>query len=183
MNNIVKTAMRDNRFLKKARNFKEFWSDVDSVFDWNFHKQIQKELGDVKWYEIANKLEVVESYNSYNACSDIVFLMHECIYKGEKLTAFYFHKGGDVRGHYGEAIYTKKSIWEILQDFSEFCLEYSKNGYSWDITPLIGEAGYVFSPYAWNRSDSYNEKLAELSGYYFERFPKGFVTAYESVLF
>lgn len=180
MKKVIVEAMKANSYYRKARNFKEAWESVNDLFDWSFHKSLY--YLNLKWYQVFDRFEVSNSYNSYNSSSSITYQMCEFEYQKEKITAVCFHLGGDVRGNYGDLIFTKKSIYELLEGLSEIEFEYSKDGFSWYITPFIGEFGYIYAPYAYNRSESYNEKLCELDGYYIDKYPKGFVTAFEKVL-
>lgn len=181
MNEIIREAMLENKYYSKAKNFRKAWESVDSLIDWNFHKSINAKL-DCAWWELHKVVEIKESYNSYNACSCITFLSHEFEFEGKNIVALCFHLGGDVRGNYGELIFIDTTIQDLLYALYEITFEYSGYGISFDLYPFIGESHTIYSPYAYNRSESYNAKLESLNGYYYDKYPKGFVTAIEKFL-
>lgn len=180
MNKIIKQAMRANRYYNKAINFKYLWEQVGSLVNWKFHKMLAKEL-DIKWYEI-DEVDVLSSYNSYNASSCVTFLLHECEWEGVKFLALAFHLGGDVRGNYGDLIFINKDKEEFFEDLLDLSFEFCNYGFQWSEYAFFGEAGIINDAYSLKNSDEYNELLGGLSGYYIDEYPKGFKTAYYKTL-
>lgn len=180
MHKLIKEAMRANSFYNKARNFKALWESVDGMIDWRFHKMVAKELK-IAWYEIesVDELEVLNSFNSYNSCSSFTFLLKEVKWRDIKFLALCFHLGGDVRGNYGDLIFINQDKDSFIIDLSDLMLEFDNYGFSWIEYPFMGESGMIYDARAYKRSDEFNDKLAALNGFYYERYPKGFVTAYE----
>lgn len=181
MHKPVKNAMEFNNFIK-AKNFREFWREFDSLIDWNFDRKIKKQTGSFEWFNLGDLMEIKSMKNSYNWDAQITFILCEVVFNGEEFLAMSFHKGGDPRGNYDEYFFINKSLNEFFDDLSEIeFLSFSKDGFVWDLRAFLERADVIVHASNSRRTDAYNDRLRDCCGASYTRFPRGFVTAYESV--